>query len=139
MKDGYSVNMPERLLKDQPAFIKKFKQTLKKAAHCVGCRVCESNCRNGCISFNGGLKIEGCLYCGQCHEIDNGCLVYHSLRLPQGGGKSMKSINSFANHAPKLDWVKDFFEKKSDFWTSNNLGPNQVPMFKRFLRESGLL
>ena len=51
----------------------------------------------------------------------------------------MKSINSFANHAPKLDWVKDFFEKKSDFWTSNNLGPNQVPMFKRFLRESGLL
>ncbi|HPM09670.1 MAG TPA: phosphoadenosine phosphosulfate reductase family protein [Paludibacter sp.] len=139
MKDGYSVNVPERLLKDQPAFIKKFKQTLKKAAHCVGCRVCESNCRNGCISFNGGLKIEGCLYCGQCHEIDNGCLVYHSLRLPQGGGKSMKSINSFANHAPKLDWVKDFFEKKSDFWTSNNLGPNQVPMFKRFLRESGLL
>ncbi len=139
MKAGYSVNVPERLLKDQPAFIKYFKQTFKKAAHCVGCRVCESNCRNGCISFTGGLKIEGCLYCGQCHEIDNGCLVYHSLRLPQGGGKSMKSINSFANHAPKLDWVKDFFEKKSDFWTSNNLGPNQVPMFKRFLRESGLL
>lgn len=51
----------------------------------------------------------------------------------------MKSINSFANHAPKLDWVKNFFEKKSDFWTNNNLGPNQVPMFKRFLRESGLL
>lgn len=51
----------------------------------------------------------------------------------------MKSINSFANHAPKPDWVKGFFEKKSNFWTDNNLGPNQVPMFKRFLRESGLL
>jgi phosphoadenosine phosphosulfate reductase len=51
----------------------------------------------------------------------------------------MKSINSFANHAPKLDWVKDFFEKKSDFWTDNNLGQNQMTMFKRFLRESGLL
>jgi len=139
IKDGYTVTVPERLLKEQPVLMKRFKQIFKKAAHCVGCRVCETNCRNGCISFNDGLRIEGCLHCGQCHEIDDGCLVYHSLRLPQGGGKSMKSINSFANHAPKLDWVKGFFERKSDFWTDNNLGPNQVPMFKRFLRESGLL
>jgi phosphoadenosine phosphosulfate reductase len=35
--------------------------------------------------------------------------------------------------------VKGFFEKKSDYWTDNNLGPNQVSMFKRFLRESGLI
>lgn len=139
IKDGYSVNVPERLLKEQPAFIKRFKQIFKKAAHCVDCRVCETNCRTGCISFNNGLKIEGCMHCGQCHEIDNGCLVYHSLRLPQGEGNSMKSLNSFANHAPKPDWVKGFLEKKSDFWADNNLGPNQVTMFKRFLRESGLL
>jgi len=139
VKDGYIVSLPERLLQEQPAFMKKFKQIFKKAAHCVGCRVCETNCRNGCILFDNGLKIEGCVHCGQCHEIDDGCLVYHSLRLSQGGGKSVKSINSFANHAPKLDWVKEFFEKKSNFWTDNNLGPNQVPMFKRFLRESGLL
>jgi phosphoadenosine phosphosulfate reductase len=51
----------------------------------------------------------------------------------------MKSINSFANHAPKLDWIRDFFDKKSEFWADNNLGTNQVPMFKRFLRESGLI
>lgn len=139
IKDGYTVNVPERLLKEQPSLMRRFKQVFKKAAHCVGCRVCETNCRNGCISFNNGLEIEGCSHCNQCHEIDDGCLVYHSLKLPQGGGKSMKSINSFANHAPKLDWVKDFFEKKSDFWTDNNLGPNQMTMFKRFLRESGLL
>lgn len=138
-KNGYTVEIPERLLKEHPAFIKMFKQVFKKAAHCVGCRVCETNCPNGCISFMHGLRIEGCLHCGQCHEIDDGCLAYHSLRLPQGGGKNMKSINSFANHAPKLDWVKGFFEKKNDYWVDNNLGPNQVPMFKRFLRESGLL
>jgi phosphoadenosine phosphosulfate reductase len=139
IKNGYTVAAPERLLKDQPAFMKMFKQVFKKAAHCVGCRVCEANCRNSCILFDNGLKIEDCLHCGQCHDIDDGCLVYHSLRLSQGGGKSVKSINSFANHAPKLDWVKDFFEKKSNYWTDNKLGPNQVPMFKRFLRESGLL
>lgn len=139
IKDGYTVAVPERLLKEQPSFIKKFKQVFKKAANCVGCRVCEANCPDGCISFTNGLKIEDCLHCGQCHDIDNGCLVYHSLRLPKGGGRIMRSINSFANHAPKLDWVKEFFHKKSDYWTDNNLGPRQIPMFKRFLRESGLL
>ncbi|MDR1321233.1 MAG: phosphoadenosine phosphosulfate reductase family protein [Gracilibacteraceae bacterium] len=138
-KSGYTVDIAEFLLKEQPVFMKKFKQVFKKAACCVGCRVCETNCRNGCISFKQGLKIEGCMHCGQCHDIDDGCLVYHSLRLPQGGGKNMKSINSFANHAPKLDWVKEFFEKKNNYWADNNLGPNQVPMFKRFLREAGLL
>ena len=139
IKSGYTVTVSESLLKEQPTLIRMFKQVFKKAAYCVECRACETNCRNGCISFNNGLEIDNCLHCGQCHDIDNGCLVYHSLRLPQSGGKTMKSINSFANHAPKLDWIKGFFEKKSDYWISNNLGPNQVPMFKRFLRESGLL
>ncbi|MEG6520866.1 phosphoadenosine phosphosulfate reductase domain-containing protein [Desulfotomaculum sp. 1211_IL3151] len=138
-ENRYTISISERLLKEQPVFIKRFKQVFKKAAHCVKCKVCEANCHNGCISFANGLKIEDCLHCGQCHNIDDGCLVYHSLKLPQGGERIMKSINSFANHAPKLGWVKDFFEKKSDYWTNNNLGPNQVPMFKRFLRESGLL
>lgn len=137
--NGYTVTILERLLKEQAALVKMFKQVFRKAAHCVGCRVCETNCRNGCISFINGLKIEGCLHCGQCHDIDDGCLVYHSLKLSKGGGRTIKSINSFANHAPKLDWVKGFFEKKSDYWTDSNLGPNQVPMFKRFLRESGLI
>jgi phosphoadenosine phosphosulfate reductase len=137
--DGYKLEVSERLQSEQPAIFKRFKQVFKKAAHCVGCRVCEANCRYGCISFTHGLRIEDCRHCGQCHEIAEGCLVYHSLRLPQGGGKKMKSLNSFANHAPKLDWVKDFFEKKNNYWADNNLGPNQVPMYKLFLRESGLL
>ena len=49
------------------------------------------------------------------------------------------SINSFANHAPKPEWVRDFFEQGNDYWELNSLGPNQVPMFKRFLREAGLV
>lgn len=49
------------------------------------------------------------------------------------------SLNSFANHAPKLEWVRDFFEQGNDYWEFNGLGPNQVPMFKRFLREAGLI
>lgn len=49
------------------------------------------------------------------------------------------SINSFANHAPKLEWVREFFDMGNEYWELNSLGPNQVPMFKRFLRDTGLI
>ena len=49
------------------------------------------------------------------------------------------SINSFANHAPKIEWVREFFELGNEYWKINSLGPNQVSMFKRFLRDTGLI
>ena len=67
--NGYKITISEYLLKKMPALIKMFKQVFKKAAHCVSCRVCEANCRNGCISFINGLKIDGCLHCGKCHDV----------------------------------------------------------------------
>ena len=138
--DGYEISCDSTLLKRYPREMKKFKQVFHKAALCVGCRVCETNCINGHISFDNGLRIKNCNQCGQCHEIDEGCLVYHSLRVPTGGGKMKEgSLNSFANHAPKVEWVRDFFELGNDFWELNGLGPNQIPMFKRFLREAGLI
>ncbi len=49
----------------------------------------------------------------------------------------MKSINSFADHAPKPEWVHNFFDKGNNFdWGA--LGPMQVQAFKRFLHDSGL-
>ena len=138
--NGYKVSFDAKLAKKIPKDIKHFKQIFRKAAYCVGCKVCETNCRNGCISFKNGLEITNCIHCKQCHEIDDGCLVYHSLRVSNGGGKMKEgSLNSFANHAPKLEWVRDFFEQGNEFWEINGLGPNQIPLFKRFLRESGLI
>lgn len=139
-KNGYKVIYDAKMAKMFPKESKKFKQVFKKASSCVNCRVCEANCRNGCISFTGGLSITNCINCGQCHEIDDGCLVYHSLRSSTGGdGMRKGSLNSFANHAPKIDWVREFFENGNEFWELNSLGPNQVPMFRRFLRECNLI
>ena len=138
--DGYKITFDASLIKRFPKDIKKFKQVFRKAACCLECRVCETNCRNGCISFTHGLDVVNCIHCGQCHEIDEGCLAFHSLRVATGGGRMKEgSINSFANHAPKPDWLRDFFEQGNDYWEVNGLGPNQIPMFKRFLREAGLI
>lgn len=138
-KDGYKVICEENARKRFPKEMKKFKQVFHKAVYCVGCRVCETNCKNGCISFENGLQIMDCTHCGQCHEIDDGCLVYHSLHTSTGGSMKKGSLNSFANHAPKIEWVREFFDLKNDFWEMNSLGPNQVPLFKRFLRECELI
>ncbi len=136
---GYVVSLPEKMAIDNPKFTKLFKQIFRKAAYCSACRVCETNCRNGSIKFiDGKLTINNCIHCYQCHSIDSGCLLFHSLRHPQGGGNSMKSLNSFADHAPKRDWLVSFFDLKEDFFTEHTLGPMMYDMFRRFLRDAGL-
>jgi len=50
----------------------------------------------------------------------------------------MKSLNSFADHAPKRDWLVSYFELKEDFFTEHTLGPMMYDMFRRFLRDAGL-
>lgn len=139
LKNGYIVTISEQVLKDKPAFSKMFRQVFRKAAYCISCRVCETNCKNGCISFtNGKVKISNCIGCHECHSIDSGCLLFHSLRHPQGGGNSMKSLNSFAGHAPKPEWLRSFFEKKEAFFSEHTLGPMMYDMFRRFLKDASL-
>jgi phosphoadenosine phosphosulfate reductase len=136
-KDGYIVKIPTSLGKNP--YAKLFRQIFRKAAYCTSCRVCESNCRYGCISFSEGLRIENCVHCGQCHNINGGCLVYHSIQLPKSGGGVMKSLNTFADHAPKFDWVRLFFDRQDEFFVDNTLGPMQIAMFKRFLSDASLI
>ena len=50
----------------------------------------------------------------------------------------MKSLNSFADHAPKRDWLVSFFELKENFFSEHTLGPMMYDMFRRFLRDAGL-
>ena len=118
--------------------LKNFKSVFHKVAACVGCGVCEANCHHGAISFKGGLHIDEkkCVHCLQCHDINNGCLVYESTRLSKEGGVTMKSLNTFANHAPKPEWIKNFFDAPKEFLTGNNLGSMQIMRFKRFLFDS---
>ena len=51
----------------------------------------------------------------------------------------MKSLNTFSNHAPKTEWLNDYFERKTDFLENNTLGRVQKPFFKRFLKDAGLI
>ena len=140
--DNQSVTVKVKADYDKTPAMKIFKSVFHKAATCVNCGVCESNCRQGAISFKDGLHIDEkkCVHCLQCHAIDRGCLLYHSTELPTEGELRMKrSLNTFADHAPKFDWLKEFFNTPNDFMKENSLGRNQFEFFKRFLFDAELV
>ena len=127
---------------DKTPAMKNFKAIFHKAATCIGCGVCESNCHQGAISFKECLHVDEkkCVHCHQCHKISNGCYRFDSIRLPYIGGNSMATgLNTFSNHAPKPEWIKNFFDAPIDFLEDNNLGSEQIRRFKVFLTHSELI
>lgn len=142
-EEQIEVKYSLELTKKAPLFIKLLKNVFRKAACCIGCRECEADCPHGMLSIkNGSVKIaEGCRHCSQCHKADKGCLVYKSLEMPKGGNKMGKtqSLNCFSHHAPKMDWLEQYFEFRNEFNEKNRLGSNMFSFFKRFLRDAELL
>jgi phosphoadenosine phosphosulfate reductase len=141
-KTGYFVEIKESFIKENPLVGKYIKQVFHKSAYCGRCKVCEANCPNSAIKFvNGKVEINDCTQCKKCHAIDSGCLLYHSKHHPQGGGKTMnKSLNTMSNHAPKTEWLTEFFENKINFFKENSLNvKNQLGPFSRFLTDACLI
>lgn len=143
-EDELTVTVDARTAHDYPEFIKHLKNVFRKAACCIACQECEADCPHGCLSFiDGQVHIaENCHHCSQCHKAEKGCLVYKSLELPKGGfimsGKNM-SLNSYSHHAPRMDWILQYFKYKNNFDSNHTLGSQMFSFFKRFLRDAELL
>ncbi len=125
-------------------FLKKIRKVFRKSHYCVGCRVCEANCKYGNLTFNDKNEVKisnNCIKCGQCLEIKTGCYVYRSLWLSKGLGNmnKSKSLDCYAAHGPKIEWFQQYVKLGERFKTENDLGNNQIPAFNRFLRDSGII
>ena len=140
--DGLSISYDGELAKTRPVFIKLLKNVFRKAACCITCHECEADCHNGCIHMeNGQVTIsDKCIHCAQCHKAEKGCLLYKSLEMPKGGSTmaGTKSLNSYSHHAPKMEWIQQFFTYKNDFDSNHSLGSQMYNFFKRFLRDAEL-
>jgi len=136
-----TIKFEKEMVKNNTSVVKAIKQVFRKAAYCVGCRECEADCPFGCLSFvNGAINIsDDCRHCMNCHKPDGGCLLFKSREQPKGTGKMKKSIDSYADHAPKIEWIRTFFDLKDDFFENHNLGTMMISMFKRFLRDAELV
>lgn len=137
------VRYSENMRKKSPLFVKLLKEVFRKTACCVQCRECEADCHWGCISMaDGSVKIsDDCRHCAECHKVEKGCLVYKSLEMPNGGLKmsKTKSLNCYSHHAPKIEWIREYFTYKNTFDENNSLGSQMYSFFKRFLRDANLL
>lgn len=139
-----SVFIDSTTANENPEFVKLLKNVFRKATCCIGCRECQADCPNGYLNFIDGEVVidEHCYHCSQCHKVEKGCLIYKSLEQPKGGiimaGKTM-SLNSYSHHAPKRDWIEQYFKYKNEFDENHSLGSQMYNFFKRFLRDSLLL
>lgn len=50
-----------------------------------------------------------------------------------------QTFNCFDSHAPKSEWIEAFLSSPETFLDENNLGPNQIKSFKRFLNDASLI
>lgn len=141
-EDGYDVLIDKYLTKTAPLFVKLLKNVFHKAACCVGCHECEADCHKGCISMvDGKVSIdEDCIHCSQCHKVEKGCLIYKSLELPKGGSTmEKKSLNCYSTHAPKMEWIIQYFSVKNELSSKWSFGSQMLSFFKRFLRDAKLI
>lgn len=125
-------------------FLKQIRKIFRKCHYCVGCKVCEANCKFGNLTINTDGQVtvsDKCVHCGECLDIDTGCYVYKSLWLSKGLGNmnKSKSLDCYAAHAPKIEWFQQYAKLGERFKRENSLGNNQVPAFNRFLRDAGII
>ena len=141
-KNGYCVIL-NNFSKSAILFNKIFKYVFRRAVSCIGCKTCEANCPFGYIKFeNNQVKIDDrCVKCHRCCELDMGCLIYTSLHKNLEGDKmEEKKLNRYSHHAPKKEWIDEYFKNKNDFIDShkNSLGSAMERHFKTFLKDSKL-
>ena len=55
------------------------------------------------------------------------------------GSKRGEGLNRYSHFAPRMGWMRQFFELKNKFFDKNNLGSVMLRFFKRFLLDAELL
>ena len=122
-------------------FVSWLKTVLKKTAYCITCQVCEANCPNGFIHMRDGkIQIDDrCVKCKKCYNVNGGCLVAASQRLPKETNRMNGSIDQYKNMGVRYSWVVEYLEKKDGFWEDNGLGSMMITALKSFLRHAGII
>ena len=124
-------------------FVSLFKSVFRKAAYCVRCGVCETECKYGFINLKDNSKVivdSNCKKCLQCHKINYGCLRYTSIKLPLlEGKKKMTNLDRYLTFGFRKSWLAAYFQNTDTFWENNTLGSKMIPACKKFLRDAGIL
>jgi len=129
--------------KSEIYFMSLFKNVFYKAAYCRRCGVCAAECKFGFINMSSDalmLEDDKCKHCSQCLKIDSGCLLYSSIKLPLSTGRGkMVGMDRYMTFGFRSEWLDSYFKDPDHFWERNDLGSKMVPVFKKFLRDAGII
>ena len=115
---------------------------IQKALACVACRVCESECPTGAISFSTGfVNIDStkCIHCLCCHKIDSGCWRFKSLIAIDSSNVSLKSISKYANFGMREAWIPILISEGDNFSHTTQLGRLMIPAARAWFKQAGLM
>lgn len=131
--------------KNDIKFISLFRSVIIKSLYCVRCGVCAANCSYGCIDMTNGLSIsDRCRHCYQCHDINEHCLRYSSIRNQNGGDRQVKGLDRYFSFGIRKSWLEIYFkyEGADEFWNTD--GDGEVPnkkkeAFLHFIKDAGIV
>lgn len=133
--------------KDDIKFTSLFRSVIVKSIYCISCGACEAECKFGCISTQGGLKIgDNCAHCYKCHDIHEHCLRYNSIRNKLSEEMTMngRKLNGYDGHGPREEWYSSYvkYQGGDEFWNSDGDGlvvNKKKDKFRSFLQDAGMI
>ena len=120
---------------------KWIKSCLYKSLACVGCRVCESECPTGSLTFFPKIAVNAdkCVHCMKCHVMQNGCMRYFSRRYAGGTTMNISGINKYMTFGLKQEWIDVLTEERESFRSTSVLGNRMIPAAVTWFREAKLI
>lgn len=133
-----------RTEKDDTKFFSLMRGSIIKSLYCIGCGVCEAECKNHCIDMAHGVRIsDACVHCHNCHNIHEHCLRYNSIRNKRTEGKQMTGIDRYFSFGTRVEWLDIYckYEGGTDFWENGGDGyvvNKKKDAFRNFALDAGL-
>lgn len=131
--------------KDDVKFFSLFRSVIVKTLYCIGCGVCEAECKNHCIDMSNEIKIgDNCTHCHKCHDIKEHCLRYNSIRNKISEGRKMSGLDRYFSFGARAEWMNIFckYDCGAEFWMSDGDGlvaNKKKDAFKNFVLDAGLV
>lgn len=131
--------------KQDTRFLSLMRSVIVKSIYCVGCGVCETECKYQCIDMKDGIVIgDNCTHCHKCHDIHEHCLRYNSIRNKITEGKKMAGLDRYFSFGIREQWLDIFikYEGAPEFWLSDGDGQvanKKKDAFKNFMEDAGII
>lgn len=132
--------------KDDIKFFSLLRSVIIKSLYCVGCGVCIAECKNHCLSIENGVLLisDDCVHCYRCHDVQEHCVRYSSIRNKIGADKKMKGLDRYYSFGIRQSWMSTFvkYQGGEEFWNTDGDGEvanKKKDAFLNFIKDAGLV